>query len=133
MNSAAVDTASYLASQGAGTFGGLTGWAVYVAKEPTLPDSTITVYDTAGFLPDPDNGVFMPGIQIRIRDSANDYRTAYSKAEEVRDILIYPTDVVLGGTTYIGWFQQGSIEQIGFDDNDRVIVVLNFNIIRQEA
>lgn len=131
MNSAAADTATYLDTQGAGTAGGSTGWTIRVSKEPTSPDDAITVYDTSGFVPDPDNGVYHPSIQVRVR--GNGYAAAYAKAEEVRDILITPTSVDIGTTNYVNWWQQGSIEHIGYDDNDRALLVLNFNITRQEA
>lgn len=131
MNSAAGDTATYLVAQGVGTLGGVSGWSINVSKEPTAPDTAITLYDTSGFAPDPDNGVYHPSLQVRIR--GNGYQAVIAKAEAILAELIVPTDVVIGTTNYIGWWQQGSIESLGYDDNDRVIVVINFNITRQEA
>jgi hypothetical protein len=131
MNSAAADTASYLDAQGIGTFAATSGWAIYVSKEPTAPNDTITLYDTVGFNPDPDNGVYNPSMQIRIR--GNSYPVIYAKAEAILAELIVPAGVVIGTTNYLGWWQQGSIELIGYDDNDRAIMVLNFNITRQEV
>lgn len=131
MNSTAHDIGQYLAAQGLGTFGGTSGFGIYVSKEPTAPDDVITLYDTSGLVPDPENGVFAPAIQIRVR--GNGFQAVYSKAEAVRDELINTTDITQGGTRYLELWQQGSIEQLGYDDNDRLILVMNFQTIRKAA
>lgn len=131
MNSPAHDIAAFLAGQGIGTFAGTADWGIYVSKEPAAPDNCITVYDTPGFEPDPDNGVFYPAVQVRVR--GNGYQEVYARSEAARDELIIPKGFTQGGTRYVGVWQQGSIESLGYDDNDRAVLVMNFNIIRQEA
>ncbi len=131
MNAPAFDIAQYLQAQGQGTIAATTGWGIYGSKEPTSPDTTITVYDFSGFAPDPDNSLYAPSVQVRVRGIG--YTTVYAKAESVRDTLIEPSDFTINSVKYIGVWQQGSIESLGYDDNDRVILVMNFNIIRQEV
>lgn len=131
MNPSSADIAAYLAGQGLGTSGGTSGWSIRAAKEPASPDNCITVYDTSGFAPDPDNGVYEPSVQVRVR--GNSYPIVYAKTEAVRDELITPKGFTQGGTRYVGVWQQGSIESLGHDDNDRAVLVMNFNILRQEA
>ena len=131
MNPPSGDIAAYLAGQGLGTLGGTSSWAINASKEPAGPDNCITVYDSSGFAPDPDNGVYEPSMQLRIR--GNSYPIVYAKAEAARDALITPKGFTQGGSAYVGVWQQGSIESLGYDDNDRAVLVLNFNILRQEA
>lgn len=132
MNAPSDDIAQYLAAQGVGTFAATSGWAIYFAKEPQAPDSCVTVYDTSGDSPDPDSAFWRPSVQVRIR--ANDYRDAYAKVEDVVNTLtVNAISFAQGGTKYVGAFQFGSPQFIGFDDNDRAIVVVNFNLIRQPA
>lgn len=80
-------------------------WPVYATREPDSPDSTITVYDTAGRL---DGRVMVsgqvqehPGIQIRVRDA--DSAAGFKKAKAVATALsedVLRTMVTIGANTY---------------------------------
>ncbi len=132
MRSPAHDIALYLEDEGVGTFAGESTWSINVSREPDSPDGAVTVYDTGGNAADPVNEIYEPTIQVRVR--AEDYATAYSKHEEIRDILIIPTSVTLGAgdnTWYIGIWMQSDILSIGRDDHDRHILTANYRIQRQ--
>lgn len=81
-------------------------WPIYAASEPDLPDSVITVFDTAGV----DHGRMSVtgdraehhGFQIRVR--ARDHLTGYAKARAISvamDEVFYQEVVIIAGTTYL--------------------------------
>lgn len=79
-------------------------WPVFVAVEPSSPDSCVTTYDTSAV----DYGRLMTGerqehhgVQIRIRSRT--HSEGYSKAKaiaEAMDTDVYWATVVLGSRTY---------------------------------
>lgn len=125
--SAADDIIEYLQAQGEGTIGGSSQWSLHVSREPDKPGATVTIYDTGGSPPDPDNDVYNPRIQVRVRHK--DYRTAIAKLKAIRDLLIDPVGgITANGTRYFALFALSDPESIGYDDKDRARVVLNFDI-----
>lgn len=132
MRSPAHDIALYLEEQGVGTFASELGWSINVSREPNSPDDAITIYDTGGNEADPENEIYEPTIQVRVR--AESYTDAYSKHNEIRDILIIPTSRTLGAsddTFYIGIWMQSDILSLGRDDHDKHILTANYRIQRQ--
>lgn len=126
MNSPARDVVDYLLAQGLETGTWRIGWA----REPQTPDSTVTIYDTGGGLADPDCDMDNPSIQVRVRE--NSYNAAYDKAIACRDALTAPNGVTINGTRYVGFWVQTDIAAIGYDENDRAILTINFNVIRED-
>lgn len=131
MNSPSVDIIDYLESLSVGTVAATSGWSLNASKEPSEPDTTITIYDTPNAPSDPDNDLFNAACQIRLRGHA--FETVYNKAEEVRDALIDNTGLTIGGTLYVGFWVTNGPETLEYDDNDRVILIMNFNILRQRV
>lgn len=129
MNSPARDIVDYIVAQSLGTLGAASGWGVYLAKEPTAPNTTITVYDTGGFNPDIETGGYRPTVQVRVR--AHDYVTAYAKAAAIQAALLAPKGFTQGGTHYVGVWQEGDITTLGYDENDRILLVANYSIYRE--
>lgn len=121
MTSPAYTIARYLEAQGFGE------WAhnINVSLEPSEPVECITLYDTGGSDPDTDDqNLFNKTIQIRVRSL--DYLGAYSKLEQIRDLLINNT---ITGINAI--WMQGDILYIGRDDNDRHLFTTNFRLLIQ--
>lgn len=116
---------------GVGRFGVAEPWGLFVSKEPAAPDNVITVYDVSGADPFPDGDLEYPALQVRVR--SNDYREGYAKARQIRNELIKPTHYELYGVEYVGIWQRGSVEFLMYDDNERAIFVINFNVIRHEG
>lgn len=126
--SAAHDIVEFLAAQGEGAIGGGSQWSLHLGREPDTPDETVTVYDTGGGLADPDNGVYQPSIQVRVRH--NDYRTAADKAEAIRDTLIASaTGFTANGVKYLGAWALSDPTGLGYDEHDRARVVINFDLM----
>ena len=129
MTSPAADIANYLETSGAGTIGASSGWSINVSKEPATPDTTITVYDSGGAGDDYDANIRQPSIQIRVR--GNGYLATYTKIDAINELLIAPKGFTVGAVRYVGAWQPGGFESLGYDENDRVILVSNYNLIRE--
>jgi len=119
--------AEFAASEG--VFAGTTGWPINVSREPATPDDVITFYDTGGFQPDPDCELEEPTVQVRVR--ANGYLPAYEKMAAVKKKLIGPDAVFIGDYKYLGLRGDGDVTSLGYDENDRVILVFNLNMMRE--
>lgn len=125
MSSPAADLAGYLESQGLGAIAD----DIFISREPAGVNECITVYDTGGFPPDPDCGIERPTAQLNVR--AEDYATAYQKLELAKNTLITPKGFDFNGYRYVGVWGDGDIGSLGYDDNDRSILVFNVNIMRE--
>ncbi len=104
-------------------------WAVYVSREPVAPDSVITVYDTPGTAPNPKYLLDFPGIQVRIRGEKELYIDAWNKARDVKDLLLGFGSGDVGDDRIDSITLVGDINHIGYDDNERPLLTLNFNLI----
>ena len=131
MNSPATDLASLLATAAIGTFAGITGWSIYVNREPNDPDSTITLYDVGGTTIDglcdtERNDDFR--IQVRVRN--NSYTTAYQKALAVEAVLDVVAQETIDSTYYNVIYRIDLISSLGQDEKDRSILVQTYGGLR---
>lgn len=132
MKSPAHDLALFLAAQGVGQFGSQSIWSINVSREPASPDGTITLYDTGGEGPDTDELDLLRGtIQVRVRSL--DFPAAYTKHEEIRDLLILSQPINTGESIFIGIFMTSDILSVGRDDNDRHILTANYRALRERT
>lgn len=102
---------------------------IFLSSEPDKPDTVITLYDTGGEPPNPKWLLDFPSIQIRSR--AKSYATAYANIINARDILLGKDKLTVNSTKYIGFVASGDIMMMPRDDEDRNILVVNFNITRE--
>jgi hypothetical protein len=128
VNSPATDVIAYLATNGVGTVGATSGWSLNLSKEPASPDTTVTLYDTGGFGADYDVNLYKPTIQIRVR--GNGYSSVYAKAQAIETLLIAPKGFTQN-SFYVGAWNPGGFESLGYDENDRAIIVININLMRE--
>ena len=129
MRSPAHDTALYLADlPDFGSFGGSTGWPLYVGREPIDPVDVVTVYDTGGgpavLIPD----LRAPNVQVRVRSAA--YNDGWQKANEAYEALAVPAGVTVQDGVILSWVAQGDINYIGRDDRDRSLFTCNWQVMR---
>ena len=127
--SSAQDIAEHLDDNGIGTLAGQSGWGIFVGKEPVSPDTCITVYDTGGTMGNPDGEMYDPTIQVRVRTHV--YPDGYSKAAQIRDLLILPTSFYSDNWLYTGVWLVSDVAKIGTDDNGRELFTVNFRLMRQ--
>ncbi len=129
INSPSLDIAEYMELSGAGL--GVLGTDLFIGNEPENPDFVITVYDTGGTSP---NARFLrdePTVQIRVRGKPGDYLSAWTKAQDIKDALLGLGTQVLSGTNYVMFLQVGDVQSIGRDENDRPLIVTNWQLVRE--
>jgi len=110
------------------------GWGLFVSKEPDpAPHRAITCFNTGGLQPSPKWSLDFPSVQIRVRGFPNGYQESRAKAEECKTALlgIDPQDVNGGIDRLVSVIIRTDIADIGFDQTNRPIHTINFNLITQ--
>lgn len=132
MNSASQDVKDMLETAGLGTFAASSGWSIHVGRQPVEPDDCITIYEAGDqSAADPDNNLYHPLIQIRVR--GDDYLGAINKALAIRDeLLVNQVNSTVNSTLYLGFWSVGGITPIGWDEQDRPQFTMNFSLMRQD-
>lgn len=123
------DVAQLLHDAGIATMGASTGWGLFRAREPSGPDTAVTVYDTGGFEPDYMAGIAYPTVQVRVRGEPHGYPAAWSKVYEIRDHMLALDGVTVNGSSYNFWLQ-GDVAWLKFDESSRPVFVVNFRMTR---
>lgn len=129
LNPSSIDIGDYLETNSVG----IVGTDIFVSREPTTPDFAITIYDTGGISPNPKFLRDEPTIQVRVRGDKNGYSVAFAKAQEIKDVLLGATPIVLSGTDYVLFVQIGEIIALGYDDSNRPLIVSNWQLVREMA
>lgn len=121
----ATDIAFYLEEQGLGD----TKSDIFVGLMPDQPDNCIALFEYAGSPPDLHWPGEYPGLQVRVRDKS--YPAGKAKIEQIVRVLhgLHETD--LGGTRYLLVKARGSPEVLKRDNNNRVELFVNFEIIKE--
>ena len=136
MNPVSVDIKDMLVGAMLGTF----GEDIFISREPAEPENCVTIYDTGGDNQDPKFALDEAYFQVRSRNL--DYATGYQKLEAIKlelegkpETLIRDPDNPDNNTnllvTYLGIWAYTNIAFVQYDQNDRVIFVLNFRTIRE--
>ena len=104
-------------------------WSVFLFQEPETPDAVITVYNAGGEARDPKWGLDFPSIQVRVRGKPGDYTTAYTKISDVVTALLGRDPETVQGDEIQAFNMLGDIIQLGFDQSNRPLLVVNFRLI----
>ena len=116
---------NYLQVQGIGTL----GTNIFLGMIPDKPDNCIALFEYAGSPPDLHwNGEY-PGLQVRVRNKS--YAAARTKIGEVMAALHGLHEQTLSGTWYLLIRARGSPEILKRDNNNRVELFVNFEIIKE--
>jgi len=116
---------AYLATQNVGTV----GTDIFFGLMPDQPDNCIALFEYAGSPPDLHwNGEY-PGLQVRVRDKS--YAAARTKIGEAMTALHGLHEQTLSGTRYLLIKARGSPEILKRDNNNRVELFVNFEIIKE--
>jgi hypothetical protein len=134
-NSAATDIANYIITAGIGsTSASSTLPLVAVGFEPDVRNRTIiTIYDVGGARdPEPKHQRDYPRIQVRTKaKEAFDYPSAYDAQQAVKDLLLGMDRRTIGGTLYVGCWQQGDINTFAPDYNGRSVLFAHYRFVRE--
>lgn len=115
----------YLATQNVGTL----AEDIFLGNMPDMPDACVVLYQYAGSPPDLHwNGEY-PGLQVKVR--AATYSAASTKIKAVVRELHGLCEQVLGGTRYLLVKAKGSPELWDKDDKGRVILFVNFEVMKE--
>jgi len=116
---------TYLQSQGIGTLGA----NLFLGLMPDQPDNCIALFEYAGSPPDLHwNGEY-PGLQVRVRNIS--YAAGRAKIGEVAKKLHGLHEQNLSGTRYLLIKARGSPEVLKRDNNNRIELFVNFEIIKE--
>ena len=116
---------AYLATQNVGTV----GTDIFLGLMPDQPDNCIALFEYSGSPPDLHwNGEY-PGLQVRVRNKS--YAAARTKIGEVMEKLHGLHEQTLSGTRYLLIKARGSPEILKRDNNNRVELFVNFEIIKE--
>jgi hypothetical protein len=106
---------------------------LFIAKEPTGPDDIVTITPTPGFAPERtlDNGLwyYRSAVQVRIRN--NKYSDGMALGMNILQSLHDRANTEWNGTLYAVIQAQGEPTPMAWDENNRVIVIINFNLQRR--
>ena len=131
MNAPSLDIKDYL--DGESSLGLAFGTDLFISEMPPVPDSCVCVYDTGGENPNPDYNYEKPTIQVRIRGAKGKYLDAYNLAQDIRDFLNGKHNEEINGARYIVILCEGDIFFVGYDDNHRPLLTVNFRLHRTNA
>ena len=113
---------------------GLTfGTDLFISKMPDNPDICYCLYDYPGEPPEVNYEYDMPSVQVRIRGKKGGYRNAWLAAKDIRDVLHGIHNEEWNSARYIGIWCQSDILAVGYDDNNRPLLTVNFRIHRATA
>lgn len=120
---------SLLVAAGIGTFNASTGWSIHIGKEPTEPDTAITIYDSGGSPPNPKWLLDYPSVQVRVRGANGGYVAARAKAVDIKNALLGLDSQDIDGDRWVSVTMAGDIGLIGYDQSNRPLFSLNFRLI----
>ena len=116
---------AYLATKSIGTV----GTDIFLGLMPDQPDNCIALFEYAGSPPDLHwNGEY-PGLQVRVRNKS--YAAARTKIGEAMTALHGLHEQMLSGTRYLLIKARGSPEVLKRDNNNRIELFVNFEIIKE--
>ena len=133
MANVAVGIKDLLVTAGVGVFGATSGWGIYIGKKPDKPHSVVSVLNVGGIGANPKWLLDFPSIQVMVRGDPNGYVAAQSKAQEVKDALLGLPSQDVNGDRFVSIVMFGDIANLGFDENNRVELSLNFSLIVEPA
>jgi hypothetical protein len=116
---------AYLQSQGIGTLEA----NLFLGLMPDQPDNCIALFEYAGSPPDLHWPGEYPGLQVRVRNKS--YAAARTKIGEAMTALHGLHEQTLSGTRYLLIKARGSPEVLKRDNNNRVELFVNFEIIKE--
>ena len=118
-----------LVAAGVGTFGATTGWGIFIGKQPTEPDTSITIREYNADLPMPKFLIDFPAVQVMIRGAPGGYQAAKLKARDVLNELHSIPSQDLNGDRWNSIRALSGPGYVGSDDNNRPKFSINFTLI----
>lgn len=133
MNPTSKDIATIVESHSANEW--VFGVNLFIGKEPEMPNCVATIYDTTSMKPvtalNGSEGAFeFPAVQLRVRDTK--YDTAYNKIYSLFEFLNGQYGLTVGSTLISSIIAVDSPVFLEFDNKNRAIFIINFEITRRK-
>ena len=132
MESTAKDIVSILGGQE--SLGLVSGTSLFYARMPSSPDDCVTVFDTPGAPPilttqKNTSNYFYPGVSIMVRNTK--YAEAYNLMFSILEFLHGSSQITVGSTYYALIKAVNDPQLLHYDENDRPVIFVNFEIQRR--
>ena len=131
MNSCSIDIKDILEADSSISL--VYGTDLFVAQEPKTPKNTVTIFEGPSSAPmltfKKGENYYYDAVQVRIRNRK--FTTGYALATSIRDVLHGYGQVTVNGTLYTVIYCSSGPAEMGYDDNGRIIFVMNFEIQRR--
>lgn len=113
---------------------GTVGTSIFIGLMPSGPDACVALFEYAGEAPMEVFGsggasVDLVSVQVMARAGRNDYPTAYSLMESVRDSLTAVTDETIETVRFLRVRELSGINAIGVEENDRPRFTLSLQAV----
>ena len=131
MTSPSYEIAEVLENASIGTRGASSGWGIFVNKEPTKPDTCVTIYDTPSRPASPKFSRDFPGFQIRVRAAQGGESAAHTKMAAIRTELLGKPKFTLNSVVYVGVWQTIDLVNLGYDDSNRLLLATTWRAVRE--
>lgn len=118
---------------GDSTLGLEIGTDLFVSEMPGTPDACVAVFDTGGYDPEANYTYWRPTISVRVRGAKGGYVVAHNLAQQIAGAIHGLANYGVGSTRYVGIWQEGDIMFLGYDDNHRPLLSMNFRLHRTTA
>jgi hypothetical protein len=106
---------------------------LFISREPSKHSNCVTIFDIPGYSPqlllEGAMGFRTESFQIRVRNT--DYKVGYALANDIMVLLHGLEHVTYNSTLYMVIYCTSGPAMLGWDDNNRVIFVINFNLQRR--
>ena len=131
MNSVSTDIASLLVADE--DLGLTLGTNLFVAKELTKPNNIVTIFEGISSPPqltfNKGENYFYDAVQIRVRNT--EYRTGYALSYAIMVLLHGRGQETINDTLYSVIYCSSGPALLGWDDNERCLFVINFEVQRR--
>jgi hypothetical protein len=130
MNPPSVDIKDLLIANG--TLGLTLGTNLFVSEIPETNALAVGVYDYPGEGPELEYTYERPNVQVQVRGGkvGGAYVAAHQMAQRIRDVLIAQRRPVINGARYILITCLSDVGFVGYDENHRPQLTVNFRIHR---
>lgn len=130
MNPASVDVKDMLVASGLGL---VFSKNLFVGKEPVSPPDCVTIYDTPSMQPDltldKTETYYRSSVQVRVRNTK--YLDGMELSRYIMDALHGRAHETWGDSLYTVIRAMGEPAAMAWDDNNRIIFIINFNLQRR--
>jgi hypothetical protein len=120
---------SVLETAGVGTL----GTSIFLSRSPDTPDACVVVYESGAGYPIYTHGttgsaLLVTNVQVIARAGREDYQAARTKITAVITAMEAVSNTVASGVTLLRAEQLNRPLPMGYDDNDRPEIAMNFTV-----